>query len=72
MKMFYGVRFGVLMILIFIKTLLRYTTVLHYVETSYLTFIVIQMTGCHEMRDLRVGNLETDYKQFYIFLSFFV
>ena len=53
MKMFYGVRFGVLMILIFIKTLLRYTTVLHYVETSYLTFIVIQMTGCHEMRDLR-------------------
>ena len=37
----------------------------------YLTFIAIQLTGCHVMRDLGVGNLGTDYKQLYIF-SFFV
>ena len=35
-------------------------------ETSYLTFIEMQLTGCHVMRDLGVENLETDYKQFYI------
>ena len=35
-------------------------------ESSYLTFIGIQLTDCHVMRDLGVGNLETDYKQFYI------
>ena len=42
-----------------------------FVETSYLTFIAIQLTGCHMMRDLGVENLGTDYKQLYIF-SFFV
>ena len=42
-----------------------------FAETSYLTFIAIQLTGCHMMRDPDVGNLGTDCWQFYI-LSFFV
>ena len=30
-------------------------------ETSCLNFIVIQLTGCHMMKGLGVGNLGTDY-----------
>ena len=29
-----------------------------FAETSYLTFIAIQLTGCHAMQDLGVGNHE--------------
>ena len=32
-----------------------------FAKTSYLNFIEIQLTGCHMMRDLGVGNLGTDY-----------
>ena len=39
-----------------------HSSISHFVETSYLTFIAIQLTGCHVMRDLGVGILETDYK----------
>ena len=42
-----------------------------FVENSYLTFNLIQLTGCHEKRDLGVRNLEANYQQIYIF-SFFV
>ena len=42
------------------------SSVWHFVETSFLTFIAIQLTGCHVIQDLGVGNLETDYKRFYI------
>ena len=31
-----------------------------FVETSYLNFIKIQLTGCHMMQDLGLGNLGTD------------
>ena len=42
-------------------------------ETSHLTFIGIQLTGCHVMWDLGVGNLETDYKHFtYVYMRVFV
>ena len=37
-----------------------------FLETSYLTFIAIQITGCHVMRDLGVENLGEDYKKSYI------
>ena len=40
----------------------------HFLETSYLNFITIQLTGCHVMRDVGVGILETDYKYFYMSL----
>ena len=40
------------------------SSVSHFVETSYLTFIAIQLTGSHVMRHLCERNLETDYKQF--------
>ena len=33
----------------------------HFAETSYLNIIAIQLTGCQMMRDLCVGNLETNY-----------
>ena len=36
------------------------SSISHFVETSYLTFIAIQLTGCHVMRDLGVGILETE------------
>ena len=49
MKMVYEVSFGVLKILIFISILLRYTSVLRYVDTIYFTFIVIQITGRHKI-----------------------
>ena len=32
------------------------SSVSRYEVTSYLTFIAIQLTGCHEMLDLGVGN----------------
>ena len=35
--------------------------ILRFVETSYLDFIEIQLTGYHMMQDLGVGNLGTDY-----------
>ena len=38
-----------------------YSIVSRFAETSYLNFIEIQLTGCHMMRDLGVGNLGTDY-----------
>ena len=43
----------------------------HFGETIHVTFIAIQMTACYNVQDLDVGNLEKDWKQFYIF-SFFV
>ena len=42
------------------------SSVSHFVGTSYLTFIGIQLTGCYVMRDLGMGYLGTDYKQCYI------
>ena len=35
-----------------------------------MTFIAIQLTGCHEMLDLGVVKLGTVTKQFYIFYFF--
>ena len=32
-----------------------------FAENSYLNFIEIQLTDCHIMRDLGVGNLGKDY-----------
>ena len=40
------------------------SSVSHFVKTSHLTFIGIQLTGYHVMWNLGVGNLETDYKHF--------
>ena len=40
------------------------SSVSHFVETSYFTFVGIKLTGCHVMRDLDEGNLETNYEQF--------
>ena len=45
-----------------------WSSVSHFVGTSYLTFIAIQLTGCHVMQHLAVGILETDCKQFYMCL----
>ena len=42
------------------------SSVLHFVETSYLIFIAVQLTGCHVMWHLGAGNSETDDKQSYI------
>ena len=42
------------------------SSVSRFMETSYLTFIAIQLTGCHVLPDLGAGNLEKDYKQFCI------
>ena len=39
-----------------------------FAETSYLNFIEIQLTGCHMMQDLDVGNLGTD--SFFVYLCF--
>ena len=47
------------------------SSVSRFVENSYLTFNAIQLTSCHEKRDLGVRNLGTNYKRIYIF-SFFV
>ena len=44
------------------------SSVSHFVETSYCTFIAIKVTGSHVMQDLSVGNLETNDKQFSICL----
>ena len=35
-------------------------------ESSYFTFIGIQLTGCHMMPVLAVGGLETDYSFTYV------
>ena len=49
-----------------------WSSVSHFVGTIYLTFIAIQLTGCHVMQHLGVGILETDYKQFYMCLYMYV
>ena len=36
-----------------------------FVKTSYLTFITIHLTSCHEMQDLGVGKFRTNNKQFF-------
>ena len=48
--------------------LISCSNISHFIETSYLTFTAIQLTGCYVMRDLGVGILETGYKQFYMCL----
>ena len=45
-----------------------YSSVSCYVDTSYLTFIAIQLTCCHVIWDLCVWNLVTDCKQFYVYI----
>ena len=42
-----------------------------FVETSYLNFIEIQLTGCHMMRDLSVGISEQITNSFIFFLFLF-
>ena len=39
----------------------------NFVKTSYLTFIVIRRSSCYEVRDLSLGNLGPDYKEFHNF-----
>ena len=41
-----------------------------FVEASYLTFVALQLTGCHMMRYLGVLNIRTNYR-FYIFWMMF-
>ena len=42
----------------------------HFAETIYVTFTAIQVTGCHIIQDLGVGNLGKDLTVLYPFFFF--
>ena len=50
---------------------IRYSSTLCFVETTCLTFVAIQLTVCHEMRDLGEGNLGTDSRNSFAVFSLF-
>ena len=55
-----------------LESVLRFPALFSHVflETSYMTFIAFELTGCYMMWDLGLKNLRTDYNQSFIF--FFV
>ena len=55
-------RFYSPLLILLLEPVLRFPALLSrfFAETSYLNLIAIQLTGCHMMQDLGVGNLGTD------------